>query len=187
MDRAPQPQPGDHLCNASPFRPLLWSEDSARPFPRRWRDRNAQRRESHAIFFHSPGWSSWPHRIFPGQIATKLILEGHELRIPREDHGSDRHPLPARNSAVRSHSGIPTSIHTIRLVTLLRCSTTSCASPKCRTYCLLVDLLWAGSIQPRWPHRVVRRLPRDTRVESPTPISDIWASSATPHCRISAL
>src|SRR6516165_9082876 len=43
-----QPQPGDHLYNACPFRPLLWSERSARPFPGRSGDRNAQDGGRHA-------------------------------------------------------------------------------------------------------------------------------------------
>src|ERR1700723_3791528 len=40
--------------NARPFRPLLRSEHSARPFPQRSGDRNAQDAERHADVFHSP-------------------------------------------------------------------------------------------------------------------------------------
>ena len=55
LDCAAQPQPGDHLCNARPFRPLLRFEHSARPFPGRSGNRNTQDGERHANIFHSPG------------------------------------------------------------------------------------------------------------------------------------
>ena len=55
-----QPQLGDHLYNARPFRPLLRSEHSARPFPGRSGDSNTQDRERHADVFHSPSGAVSP-------------------------------------------------------------------------------------------------------------------------------
>ena len=91
MDRSAQPQLGDHLYNARPFRPLLRSEHSARSFPGRPGDSNAQHGEGHADVFYSHS-GALARRLFPGQVPTKLVppepyerdtftLEGHELRI----------------------------------------------------------------------------------------------------------
>src|SRR5277367_3823195 len=60
LGRSAQPQLGDHLYNARPFRPLLRSERSARPFPWRSGDSNAQDAERHADVFHSPGGAVGP-------------------------------------------------------------------------------------------------------------------------------
>ena len=83
--------------NARPFRPLLRSGHSARSFPGRSGDSNAQDAERHADVFHSPSgalsppllsWASatrsWLHPE-PYEHDT-FTLEGHELRIIEQGH-----------------------------------------------------------------------------------------------------
>jgi hypothetical protein len=63
LDCAAQSQPGNHLYNARPFRPLLRSEHSARPFSGRSGDSNAQGCEGDAGVFYCPGGAVSPPNV----------------------------------------------------------------------------------------------------------------------------
>jgi len=94
--RSAQPQPGDDLYNARPFRPLLRSEHSARPFPGRAADSNAQGCGGHAVVFHSHGRAVGPPNV--------SRASAHEARLTRALSG--RH-LHSRGPRIAHHRAGP--------------------------------------------------------------------------------